>query len=677
MEKITLKPQIKELVFRNGEPDTSFDVQSFQGSSVQEKLLGSLFVVSHAKYSNEDLAYSVSLVSSLAKREYYSDTALQEQNSKAAFESTLKKLNEVLDDFFKNKDLKLNIGLLAISGDNVYISRLGKFKMALARDDDYIDVLNNIDLFSKDSEDEKQFSNIISGKLKAGDKIFAYFPAKSITLREKILNPVFVKENQDDFSQKIALLASNANNFSCCGVHIAMQEIKEIPVQFKPKYSMPSIIKAEVKTETPVEKPVVVSYMKTSAPQQVDDEDPEEDTTDQPEETPEEPVVPQKNTYTEQPKVVSAEISVSKRGNMLTPMAEQFAKLASIGRLPRRARTKMFIVIAAIVIVPLLAFVVIKNSGNSGKVNTAINQAKDSLKAAQTRLTQNDRPGARISLEAALLDVSGYSGKNVETVRQQITKTLDTVNNVSDKVPTLFSSSLTEVKDFKANLITASNNKPFVVDMTGNAFAIEQASATQLGQLLKTPVQFLSDAKATVFAFNGADTFGVYGTSKKVNAFKVKPAIQAVSSSLYENNLYVLLADQILKYADAGTGSTKSTKWSKDAIVNPLSLTVDGNVFVLSKDGKIATYFKGTKKSEFDTQMPATEGSKILTGKDLAFIYLADKTNKRVYVFDKSSGELKTTFKLDAVGTVQDIAISQNGNVWVLSAEGKVWEVQP
>lgn len=672
MEKITLKPQIKELVFRNGEPDTSFDVQSFQGSSVQEKLLGSLFVISHAKYSSEDLAYAVSLVSSLAKREYYSESSLQEQNSKGSFEKTLKKLNEVLDDFFKNKDLKLNIGLLAISGDNVYISRLGKFKIALARDNDYIDVLNNIDLFNKDSEDEKQFSNIISGKLKTGDKIFAYFPAKSITLREKMLNPIFVKESQDDFSQKIALLASNANNFSCCGVHVTMQEIKEIPVQFMPKYSMPTITKNEVKTAEPAEKPVVVSYMKPNI-QQIDEK--EEETEEIPEE-----IAPEKNENTgfvQQPKVISAELSVTKRGNLLTPMADQFAKLASFSHIPRKAKTKTFAALVIVVIVLFSAFVIIKNGGNSGKVNAAINQARESLKAAQSRLTQNDKQGARTSLEAALLDVSGYSGKNVDTVKQQITKTLDTVNNVSDKTPAIFSSALTQIKGFKANLITASDNKPFAVDMTGNAFAVDQASANQLGQLLKTPIQLLSDANSTVFAFNGTDMFGVYGTSKKVNSFAVKPAIQAISSTLYENNLYVLLADQILKYTDAGTGGTKSTKWSTDAIVDPLSIAVDGNVFVLTKNGKIATYFKGVKKSEFDTQTTINDGNKILTSKSSSFIYLADKTAKRVYVFDKTSGELKTTFKLDAVGVVQDISISQNGNVWVLSNDGKVWEVQP
>lgn len=667
MEKITLKPLAKELIFRNGEPDTSFDVQSFQGTSIQEKLLGSLFVISHAKYSSEDLAYAVSLVSSLAKREYYSDFSLQEQNAKSSFERTLKKLNEVLDDFFKNKDLKFNIGLLAISGDNIYISRLGKFKIALARNDDYIDVLNNIDLFSKDMENEKQFSNIISGKLKTGDKIFAYFPTKAIILREKMLNPIFVKEDQEEFSEKIAHLAANANNFSCCGVHVTMREIKEIPVQFMPRYSMPNITKTE--TATP-EKPVATSYSKADrakGSKSVENEPPE-------------PVIfekQEKPNFGEQPKIISAEFSVAKRGNPLTLIANRFSKLASIGRLPRKARSKIFVTIAAIVIVPLLVFVFIKSAGDSGKARTAITKAKDDLKIAQSRLTQNNRQEARSLFQTALLGISGFSGKNVETMRNQINHILDNVDNVSDKIPKLFSSALAQNKDFKSNLITASDNKPVVADIDGNAFAVSQASVNSLGKLIKTSPKFLFDSGTAVFAFNGADAFGIYGKSKKISSYPLKESIQAVDADLYENNLYVLLSNQVLKYTDAGAGSTKSAKWSKDAIVDPLSITADGNIYILTKNGKIAKYFKGTKISEFDTQITPSAENKIFTNKSLAFVYLTDKTNKKVYVFDKASGELKTAFKLDAAGAIQDISISQNGNIWTLSADNKVWQVQP
>src|SRR3989344_8465040 len=225
MEKITLKPNVKELIYKNGEDNVHFDVLSYQGVSGQEKMLGLLFILGHIKYSEEDLSYAVSLISSLAKREYYSEQSIQEQNGKKAFEHTLKKLNEVLDDFFKNKNFKLDIGLAVISGDNIFISRLGKFKIALARDGKYIDILNNVDLFSKDAEGEKQFSNIISGKIQPDDKIFAYFPSRSITSREKLLNDIFVKEDQEGFGQKIAHLAANATNFSCCGIHIDMRKI--------------------------------------------------------------------------------------------------------------------------------------------------------------------------------------------------------------------------------------------------------------------------------------------------------------------------------------------------------------------------------------------------------------------------------------------------------------------
>ena len=133
MEKITLKPIARELLFKADEPDTHCDVASFSGTNNQEKGLGSLYLISHIKYEHEDLGYVVSLLSSLARREYYSQTALKSQDPKQAFEGTLQKLNEVLKDFFDSKQFLLNIGLAAIAGEKIFISKLGKFKVALAR----------------------------------------------------------------------------------------------------------------------------------------------------------------------------------------------------------------------------------------------------------------------------------------------------------------------------------------------------------------------------------------------------------------------------------------------------------------------------------------------------------------------------------------------------------------
>src|SRR3989344_2582627 len=294
MEKITLKPIALELLYKADEANTHFDVLTYTGTTAQEKQLGSLYLIGHAKYEEEDLGYVVSLISSLAKREYYSEQSIHGQDPKLAFERSLKKLNEVLDDFFKNKSLKLNIGLAAISGDQIFLSKVGKFKVGLARNNEFIDVLNNLVLFQKSEEDERQFSNIISGKLQAGDKLFAYYPARAITSREKGLREILVQENQQQFSDKIALLASTAPNFTSCGVHISIEQIKEIPLQ------------TPTATFSAMPRPAVLAPNTTA----VDS-------------------VPLASPPEPEPKakVIASELSVSQKSNLLTSVSSEAVKM--------------------------------------------------------------------------------------------------------------------------------------------------------------------------------------------------------------------------------------------------------------------------------------------------------------------------------------------------------------
>ena len=149
------------------------------------------------------------------------------------------------------------------------------------------------------------------------------------------------------------------------------------------------------------------------------------------------------------------------------------------------------------------------------------------------------------------------------------------------------------------------------------------------------------------------------------------------NSVLYEDNLYVLAetGTTIYKYVDAANGKTAQTIWGS-LESRAVAIAVDGDIYALTEDGKLLKYFKGKKLSEFDLQITPSTGSKIYTDKDSAFIYLADKTNKKVYIFDKASGELKTSYDLAAVGQIQDISVSQNGTVWILSADSKVWQIK-
>lgn len=658
IQKITIKPVVKELIHKNDEENTHFDVLSYQGAGNQEKILGSLFIVGQVKYAEEDLSYVINLVSSLAKREYYSEQSLQTQNAKNAFERMLRKLNEVLDDFFKNKDIKLNIGLVGISGENIYISRLGKFKIALARNDKYIDVLNNVELFNKDTESAQQFSNIISGTLQPNDKLFAYFPTRPVTAREKQLNEIFLKEGQDFFADKIAHLAANAANFACCGVHIEMRQIKEIPVAPMNGYQGHVIPTKKANAEIPLVK--TVSSDEVSAIQQESTE------------TKEESVLNQDNM-----RIIPSELSITRRTNFFTASANQLFRLVSINRLSGKARSRRFIVIAAIIILPLLTFAILKTSGGSSQVKNAINQANENLRLAQSRLNQNDQKGARSLLQAALSNSIGLSNKKLETIRQEINKTLDTINRVSDKQPELYFSPADQNTGPGLVLIAANAELPKVADSAGSVFSISQEAKEELYQL-KTEAQFIFETKSAISVFNGFDAFSVYNTdSKKSAGYSLKEPAQATDAVLYEDNLYILSANLIYKYADAATGGVKRTDWGGDAAIGEqVSIAVDGNLYTLTGNGRLIKFFKGKKDGEFDLQVTPSSDSRIFTHKDSAFIYLADKAVGRVYIFDKNDGSLKTTYNLNSTGSITDISVSPNGTIWILSSDNKVWVIR-
>src|SRR3989338_3631669 len=176
MEKVFLKSTPKEIVIGGEFKEGRTDVFAYDYYDDDEKRkLGGLYLIGNVKQGEDEetnaetqndpsgVAYVTNLVASLAKREYFSKP---DTSPRAAFEATLKKVNDVVEEFFKNKNLKLNIGIFAVAGEQIFISKLGKFKIFLGRpadrkeDSRAIDILNNIDLFSKDAVEEREFASM-------------------------------------------------------------------------------------------------------------------------------------------------------------------------------------------------------------------------------------------------------------------------------------------------------------------------------------------------------------------------------------------------------------------------------------------------------------------------------------------------------------------------------------
>lgn len=665
MEKISLKSISKEIIYRNGGSGLYFDTFSYRGSSFQEKNLGSLFIIGSVKYSQEDLSYLISLAASLAKREYYAGVAVRDQNPKASFENALKKLNEVLEDFFKNREFELSMGLAAVAGENIYLSKMGKIKAILARENECIDILNNIALFNKEVTEEKEFSNIVSGKLKADDKLLIFVPLRHISSREKSILDSFRKNSQTDFLDKIAQLAGKNDGFTCCAVHAEIKKIKEIPVMSRPNYQTfiattnnGNLIKNEPqKTES-------VGVQGTT-------------------DTAQSPIITAEVSETQEtPKIIPADVSIVRRKNVFTSLSGFFTNLNLKPRIGKRPNfnnhligtVAAFTILAVVIIGYFLVF-----GAQSSETKSVIKQARDNIQLARTWIAKNDLRSARGALRESLDKTSSLSAKDLKDVKSQMLALLDSIDKTSPKLPTIFRD--LSGKNNKGNFLRISALAGDIYLLNNNGELSDVAGAgelTILGNFKMEGRQALLETDSGVFAIDPATGAmnRIDKKSKKLTIDKLKDFTSVKDFAYYEANIYNISDGMVYKYADGLMGGAKKKTWAKQVGQDIQSIAVDGNVFLLSSGGKLSQYFKGGKKSEFDLAISPASDARIFTAKDLPFVYLISKTEKRIMVFDKTNETLMTTYNLSNVGDVNDVAITKDQTIFILAGDNKVWQIK-
>ncbi len=647
MEKITPQPVAQELIYKSNENSVFFDVLCASPTQESEKFLGNLYVIGHVKYGDEDMGYLVSLISSLAKREYYSETAVKSDNPKAAFEHVLKKLNEVLEDFFQNKKFTLNIGLMAIAGDSIFLSRLGKFKVFLGRSGEIIDIFNNVDLFQKDHVEEKEFSNIISGKTKMNDAIFAFFPTRPLTLREKQIKEVVAQYSQTEFMEKIKDINEGAKNFSCCGVHIEIKRVVNRPdVDLKPAIQNASPAARAFGAGPPEEKEK--GKLKPELP------------------------------ALEQPLILK-DVTLTSRENIFKKTFGQFVKIRFWGSLGQLAKIRAVFILLVIVFTSIITVKIFFFSGGSKELKHTIERVKNDLKLAQTHLNQNNTATARQLVSASLLSLaSAPQDKNTN-------KLAATLNEILDKIDLVKPGSLELISDLgslynadeKLNLLTVNNGNVFAFSSKGTLVKIsgnEIKIIKQIEGILASKL-FLEENK--IIIFNGTDLLAIFDqNSQKTAQYQLKNPLPSFDSSIYQGNLYILSGVSISKYADIIKGNTESQIWLKD-LPGPETtlLTIDGKIYTLSSRGLLSVFFKGKKEKDIQLSIGPSPNSALLTKKDLPYLFYIDPFLKRIMVFSKESGALNGTYKAENLSSMSSWGLDQDGTLYLLSPDQKIWKL--
>ncbi len=685
MEKVFIKPTAKEIMLKGNGKDGPSDLFSYDYSDASQRGLGNLYVVGNiqpgeaASSDDLDVGYVINLVASLAKREYYAKADLE---PKEAFSAALKKINGVIEEFFKHKDTKINIGLFTIAAGQLHIAKLGKFKILLARDGANIDILNNVDLFKKETTQEKQFSNIISGTVTEGDRILAFYPSRVMTAREKQLKASLLDLPQDDFAKKLEAIKDDKQDFACAAVHIELHKCTEAATA---QNIQPKELHTEEETEdeapvTPLQPAVQLAAAATE----------DESIEDPSEETPvEEPVVkevvkvkqhklvPEMN---EVPKIIPAEFSLGRKTNPFTKYTSQLKNM----RITPKNRAFVMAGAAAVVLVAvftLKSFVFVSASARA--LNSAAAEADSSIKAAQTKVSQNDLVGAHSLLLGSLASLNesvqqnGSSGK-IDQAKQHILEALDGLEQATVAVPV-------KVAQFAdgdtGRLLAASGNDIYAYVSRGDAGALVKVSADNVS----SGVAMSEISPSMLFASNDYVS-AVDLTTKKVTSLSLKKNTIGSSTfggdaplavDVYQNNLYGITSSDIIKITDAASGHTEVTHWLKSGSLtaDPRLIAVDGNIYVLSGNGVLTVYYKGEKKNEFNTPVIADANSMMLSTTDGASLYVVNKALGRIYVLNKTSGNLEKTLKLEANTSLTGATLAEDGTVYILT-DNTVWKVQ-
>ena len=679
MQKIYLKPISSEIIAKGALSDGYSDIFSYEPDSADDfPKLGNLFVVGHVHHETDDMAYLVNLVAALAKREYYARPHLP---PKEAFAGTLVKINDVVEEFFRNKGLEMNIGIFVIAGAQIFISKIGKFKIFLARHDrDIIDVLNNVDLFAKEHIENREFSNILSGKIEPKDRLLAFYPGQGLSSRERYIKSYFLKLAEAEFTDKISDIRSKNENFSCSLLYISLEHVKETAKapRIEPQ-ELAQVQLAAAEKIAPSTSPAAVltdasAGKKTEShikPALVD-----------------QPVQEIKIEAQELPRIIPSEFSLGRRDNIFTSLVRRF-------RLPRmRMRLTQPVKIGAGVVGVVLAVSIglfVKSKFFiSQEVQTARNQLKEihtSVADAQSKIDQKDPSGARNMLFATLATItdtafpSGESA-NANKAKEDILKLLDTIDNTQEVTPSLFYQIAPELgqatllASFEGTLLAYSHdtgsNTGYVSrinkDSTAEKFSVEGIAPEVLFENSGSPALFSRTSNQVASLKNG--TYSIHALTVPANY---------IHGSMYQDNLYVLATDGIFKITDAAKGSQKSQAWlakTEPAPADGLQILVDGDLHVLFVDGTIATYYKGKRASEIKAPFTPTSQTVFLSSSDSSSFYLFRRDLNRIYVLDRKSGNLTKTYKISSQQPITAVALGTADTVYFPSADNKIWIVK-
>lgn len=188
-------------------------------------------------------------------------------------------------------------------------------------------------------------------------------------------------------------------------------------------------------------------------------------------------------------------------------------------------------------------------------------------------------------------------------------------------------------------------------------------SSINLGYLQKAT---MFEQEDVIIFLTDTPSLAIYTPGKKklekVQARLPSALIKDVSS--YSKYIYLLTKNQIYRYSRTLAGFSGPHSWlkQKTEFENPVSLAIDGDIYVLDNN-KILKFYRGVRE-EFNLNFELENPIKIFTLPNLNYLYILKKN--KVLVFNKS-GKLVSQYINNKFTDLQDIWVSKDKIIYLLN----------
>jgi hypothetical protein len=696
--------------FNTFNPKTSLhfaDTYVFRGTAPAQRAYGELYVIVQIDHATRTSPQVGDAIATILQYEYYRGNP---SDASKNLEDALHKTNEILSDLAARGEIhwigKLHGVIAVFQKDAIHVSASGRGKAYLVRDNDIAEISAGLYDASKAASPMKSFEHLASGELKEGDSVLLATPGITDYMTPEHLRSILQRSTPEqaiaEIQQRVGRDPATAH--SAIALRFSREQVKaavaqpiasskksaaiapvKVPQRSAPSYA-PSMLQKQTPTFSAQEEMGRAATGRLASPAASQ---------------PKKPLVAfmtglsglstkLKNTFKKK-KAASVQGPASTQGSVsqaaasmdtpATPATGRRGKVwpalkMAFSRIPMKVKLfgGLAVLLVIVFVISLFIFTGTRQSQAEreailGKLSQAKQLEEQAAAAiifkdftqAQTLLKQAETMLAEIPADETLTP-------EIDSLKGKIAEDFDKLSgSVKITDPTV----LATLSDQPVGLaIIDGELVAWLANGDVNAVAVnsgEVATGDTIERALGEPVFGTVDEDRVVLVTDENAMIG-FDENKvdelDVSNFKPKGL---VAIEAYGSRLYALDAgsNKLLRHQRTVSGYSQGESWVLDEtpLGNTVDLAIDGNVWLLEKTGALIKMLQGTREDFTLGPVvdPLVSPTRIVTGEDMAFIYILEPEKKRMLQFEKETGTFVKQYTSDKFDALRDMVVIEKG----------------